>query len=217
MSALSVRVLLADDHPMLRVGIRSLLDTEPGITCVGEASDGAQALRMALEAGPDIVILDMSMPLLDGVGVARRLRDAGSLCKVIAMTAHEETVWLDHLLELGMSGYVLKRSAADDLLRAIRAVASGGIWFDPAIAGLVVSAVERRAQRQRSADGTGLSDRESEVLRLTTIGHANKSIAAELRVGVRSVETYKSRAMVKLGLSNRAELITYATARGWIG
>ena len=217
MPAVPVRVLLADDHPMLRAGIRGLLDPEPDIVCVGEAGDGAQALRMALAEAPDIVILDMLMPFLDGVAVARRLREAGSACKIVAMTAREEAVWLDRLLELGMRGYVLKRSAADDLLRAIRAVAAGGTWFDPAVASLVVEAAERRAQRRQSPDGTGLSERESEVLRMTAQGHGNKAIALALRVGVRSIETYKTRAMAKLGLAGRVGLIAHAVALGWIG
>ena len=217
MHASSIRVVLADDHPMVRAGIRGLLTAEPDILCVGEAADGVQALRMVQAEHPDMLILDMSMPHLDGVSVARRLREGGSPCKIIAMTVHEEAFWLDQLLELGMRGYVLKRSAADDLLRAVRAVAAGGTWFDPAVAGLVVEAAERRAQRNKSPDGTGLSERETEVLRLTAQGYGNKAIAQTLRIGVRSVETYKTRAMTKLGLNDRVALVAHAAAHGWIG
>jgi DNA-binding NarL/FixJ family response regulator len=211
-----VRVLLADDHPIVLAGIKALISLATDMEVVGEASNGPDALSMAADLRPDIAVLDMSMPGLNGIIVARRLREAGSRCKIIALTVHQEPAYLRQLLEVGMGGYVLKRSAADDLVRAIRVVHGGGVYFDPAIAGQIVETTMRRSQDVALARTVELSERELDVLRLTALGHSNKAIATELVLGIKTVETYKARAMEKLGFRSRVDVIRYAMDNGWL-
>jgi DNA-binding NarL/FixJ family response regulator len=211
----ALRVLVADDHPVVLAGIRALLDGNPGIEIVGEAHDGRTALQMAIELQPSILVLDLSMPDLNGVEVTKRLLAERPLCKVIVLTVHEDRSYLRKLIDVGASGYVLKRSAAADLLRAIQAVAAGGVYLDPSIA---VHAIDRSPNKPKeAAEGRAeLSEREMEVLRLTAVGHSNKAIANILRISVKSVETYKARAMDKLGFRSRVELVGYAVENGWL-
>lgn len=211
-----IRAVLADDHPIMRAGIRSLIEREPGVVCVGEAADGHEALRLAIDVSPDVLVLDMSMPLMTGVAVARHLRQVEAPTKIIALTVHEQPAWLRQLLEVGMGGYVLKRSAASDLVRAIHVVAAGGTWFDPGVAGQIVDATTRRKPTADFDRSRVLSEREMDVLRLDILGYANKEIARQLGVGVRTVETYKTRAMEKLGFSNKVDAIRYALDKGWL-
>jgi DNA-binding NarL/FixJ family response regulator len=213
MSAL--RVLVADDHPVVLAGVRMLLNSDPGIEIVGEAHDGRTALRMAIELQPSIVVLDLSMPDLNGVEVTKLLLAERPSCKVVVLTVHEDRSYLRKLIEVGASGYVLKRSVADDLLRAIQAVAAGGVYLDPSIA---VHAIDRTPNnpKETAAGHAELSEREVEVLRLTAVGHSNKAIANILNISVKSIETYKARAMDKLGFRSRVELVGYAVDKGWL-
>ncbi len=211
-----IRLLLADDHPIVLEGIKALIAVAPDIEVTGEACNGFEALAMALELRPHIAVLDMSMPGLNGIAVARRLRAARSACKIIALTVHEETAYLRQLLEVGMGGYVLKRSAADDLVRAIRIVDGGGAYFDPMIAGMIVETTKRRSNDTILTAPADLSDRELDVLRLTALGHSNKAIAADLTLGIKTVETYKARAMEKLGFRSRVDVVRYAMDKGWL-
>ncbi len=212
----ALRVFLADDHPVVLAGIKALVTADSGLQVVGEAADGHAALRLASELKPDIAILDISMPGLNGVRVAELLKTACPRCKILALTVHEDRGYLRQLLEIGVSGYMLKRSAAEELVRAIRAVARGGRYLDPAVAGKAMGMTPPRATRADSLDALDLSDREIEVLRLTASGHSNKSMAAQMRIGVKTVETYKSRAMEKLGFQSRVELVRYAVNKGWL-
>lgn len=212
----ALRVFLADDHPVVLAGIKALVTADSGLEVVGEAADGHAALRLASELKPDIAILDISMPGLNGVRVAEMLRTACPRCKILALTVHEDRGYLRQLLEIGVSGYMLKRSAAEELVRAIRAVARGGLYLDPAVAEKAMGMTPPRTARADSPDVSDLSDREIEVLRLTASGHSNKSMAAQLRIGVKTVETYKSRAMEKLGFQTRVELVRYAVNKGWL-
>ena len=211
----ALRVLVADDHPVVLAGIRALLDSHPGIEIIGEARDGQTALQMALELQPSILLLDLSMPDLNGIEVTKRLLAQRPLCKVIVLTVHEDRSYLRKLIEVGASGYVLKRSAAEDLLRAIQAVAAGGVYLDPSIA---VHAIDRTHKKlSNTAEGHAeLSEREMEVLRLTAMGHSNKAIANILNISVKSIETYKARAINKLGFRSRVELVGYAVEKGWL-
>jgi DNA-binding NarL/FixJ family response regulator len=215
-ATVALRVFLADDHPIVLAGIRALVDGEEGLAVVGQAADGRTALRLATELKPDIAILDISMPGLNGVKVAEILRTACPDCKILALTVHEDRGYLRQLLELGIAGYMLKRSAAEDLVRAIWAVAKGGLYLDPAVAGKAMGRTPPRAAGPESGDSVELSEREIEVLRLTASGHSNKSMASTLRIGVKTVETYKSRAMEKLGFETRVELVRYAVNKGWL-
>lgn len=212
-----LRVFLADDHPVVLAGMKALVTADGTLEVVGEAADGRTALRMATELNPDIAILDISMPGLNGVKVAELLRTACPKCRILALTVHEDRGYLRQLLELGVAGYLLKRSAGEELVRAIRAIANGGMYLDPAVAGKALGVLNSRAQNVDELDVTDLSDREVEVLKLTASGHSNKSMAADLRISVKTVETYKARAMEKLGFQTRVELVRYAVSKGWLG
>ena len=210
-----IRVLLADDHAVVRAGLKALVDGQPDLEVVAEAGDGPTALRLAAAAKPDVAVLDFAMPGLDGAETAERLRQVSPGTRSLALTVHEDRSYLKQVLQAGASGYVLKRSAAEELIHAIRAVAAGGVYLDPALAGQVVEGYVGEA----AAGGTAaveLSDREAEVLRLIAQGFANKEIAARLGVSIKTVETYKARSMQKLGLNSRVDIIRYALGRGWL-
>jgi len=207
-----VRVFLADDHAVVREGLKTLLTAQPDIEVVGEASDGRTALERATLLCADVVVTDVSMPGLGGAEVADGLRRACPATKVVALTVHEDRGYLRRLLEAGAAGYILKRSAADELVRAVRAVAAGGTYLDPALAGKVADEFAGRGVE----GGAALSEREEEVAKLIARGFTNKEIAAQLDVGVKSVETYKARALEKLGLASRADLVRHALGRGWL-
>lgn len=209
-----IRVALADDHPIVLAGIKALLQAAPEIDIVGEASDGAEALRLFCEAEPDVAVLDISMPGLNGLEVARRLSRECPDVRLLALTVHEDRAYVQPLLEAGAQGYLLKRSAAEDLVRAIRAIAAGGTYLDPAVAGQAIADLTQRATGSTSSRET-LSDRETEVLRLTAQGFSNKDIAGRLDVSLKTVETYKARASEKLGLRTRTDIVRYGVAQGW--
>jgi DNA-binding NarL/FixJ family response regulator len=211
-----IKVFLADDHPLVLDGMKALVTADPELTMVGEARDGPTALRRAIDLQPDVAVLDLSMPAMNGVEVARRLLEALPRCRVVILTVHEDGAYLRQLLEIGVAGYVLKRSATDELRRAIYAVAAGGTYLDPAIAGRAVGRANRLPADTGAGSMADLSARETDVLRLTAIGHSNKSIANTLQIGVKSVDTYKARAMEKLGFRNRIEVIRFALGKGWL-
>ena len=211
------RILVADDHHLVLAGIKTLLGDDPSVKIIGEAMDGQSALRLASELKPDVIVLDLSMPGMNGVRVAQSLRAQVPRCHILILSVHEDRAYLRQLLETGVSGYVLKRSAPEELISAIRAIAAGGIYLDPAIARMVIGRGPQ-AGGLRAADGpTELSARETEVLRLAAAGYTNKELSLRLRIGVKTIETYKARAMEKLGLATRAELVRYAIVKGWLG
>ena len=210
-----LRVLLADDHAIVREGLKSLINGQTGMEVVGEAADGRTACARAREMHPDVVVMDVSMPELNGVDATRQLRAQCPDVKVLALTVHEERSYLRDLLEAGASGYVLKRSAAEDLVHALQVVARGDVYLDPSVTAAVVGKLARtHAPSDRS--GLDLSDRETEVLQLIAQGHSNKDIAARLKISVKTVETYKARSMEKLGLKGRADIVRFALQKGWL-
>jgi DNA-binding NarL/FixJ family response regulator len=208
-----VRILIVDDHPILRGGLRALIDAEHDMTVIGEAADGLAAIAAVGSLEPDVVVMDVAMPTLGGAEATERLKATCPHVKVIALTAHEERGYVQVLLAAGASGYVAKRAAASDLVRAIRAVANGGVYLDPAVAS---HALAERQPRSWRPEGAPLSNRESEVLRLVAEGHGVKDMAAKLEISTRTLETYRARAMEKLGLRTRPEIIRYALQRGWL-
>ena len=208
-------VFLADDHPMVMAGIKALVTEDARFEVIGQASDGLDAVKQATALQPDALVLDISMPGLNGLEVAERLRRDAPRCRILALTVHEDRGYLRQLLADGVAGYLLKRSAADELIRALLAIAGGGLYLDPAIAGLAVS-LNATPQSPEVTVGVDLSPREEDVIRLTASGHSNKSVAAALGVGVKSIETYKARAMEKLGLRTRVDLVRYAVSQGWL-
>ena len=210
----TIRVFVADDHPVVRDGLKALIAAQSGMELVGEASDGPSAVGEILRTRPDVVVMDIAMPELGGAEVTARIKKEAPELKVLALTAHEDRAYLQVMLEAGASGYLLKRAAPDDLVRAIETVATGGIYVDPAMARYAVASVQRRSGT--AARNGQLSERETEVLQAMAQGHSTKEIAARLEVGPRTIETYKARAMEKLELKNRADIVRYAVQRGWL-
>lgn len=211
-----IRVLLADDHAIIREGLRSMINAQPDMEVVGEADNGLAAWLKAKELRPDVAVMDVSMPEMNGAEAAERLRQDCPQVKVLALTVHEDKGYLRRLLKAGACGYVLKRAAVDDLARALRVVASGGTYIDPALAERVVGGYLRTHSGAGAARRGELSDRETEVLRLVAWGYSNKEMAAQLDISVRTVETYKVRLMEKLDLHNRSEIVRYALQQGWL-
>jgi DNA-binding NarL/FixJ family response regulator len=211
------RIVLADDHPIVLDGLRNLIRAEQDFELVGEANSGFAALKLVREKRPDIAILDISMPELNGIVLSRRLSGEMPDLRLLILTLHEDRAYLNQALEAGVRGYVLKRSAVENLVQAIRAVMVGGLYIDPAIVGRVFDGnkVGKKLAAGKSAS-PALTDREADVLKMAALGFTNKEIASRLDVGVKSVETYKSRGLEKVGLKTRAELVRYASGQGWL-
>jgi DNA-binding NarL/FixJ family response regulator len=210
------RVLMVDDHPVVLAGLKALVEADPDFQVVGNARDGRTALRLAKQLLPDVVVLDISMPEMNGIEVATALLAERPECRVLVLTVHEDRAYLRQLVEAGVSGYLLKRSASEELIRALHAVVSGGMYLDPAIAGKVVGRTAKGAAHPQLGQAAELSERETDVLRLVAGGHSNKEISARLNISVKTVETYKARAMEKLGYRSRVELVRYAADQGWL-
>ena len=211
-----LRIFLADDHAVVRAGLKTLVDAQSDMMVVGEASDGQSALEQMSDCAADVVIMDISMPQLNGASATAQLQQQCPDIKVLALSVHEDTGYLRKLLEAGASGYVLKRSAADTLIQAIRMVAAGDVYLDPAIAGKVVGSLLGKSLVVRDPAAAELSERETDVVRLIAQGYSNKEIATQLSLSVKTVETYKTRAMEKIGLDSRVAIVRYALQRGWL-
>ncbi len=212
-----IRIVLADDHPIVLDGLRNLIRAEPDLQLVGEAASGLSALKIIREQRPDVAVLDISMPELNGILLSRRLNGEMPGLRLLVLTLHEDRAYLNQALEAGVRGYVLKRSAVENLVQAIRAVMVGGLYIDPAIVGRVFESkqVSKRLAARKGV-APALTDREADVLKMAALGFTNKEIASRLDVGVKSVETYKARGLEKLGLKTRAELVRYASGQGWL-
>jgi DNA-binding NarL/FixJ family response regulator len=212
-----IRIVLADDHPIVLDGLRNLIRAEPDFELVGEAASGLSALKIIREQRPDVAVLDISMPELNGILLSRRLAGEMPGLRLLVLTLHEDRAYLNQALEAGVRGYVLKRSAVENLVQAIRAVMVGGLYIDPAIVGRVFEnkQVNKRLAARKGVAPT-LTDREADVLKMAALGFTNKEIASRLDVGVKSIETYKARGLEKLGLKTRAELVRYASGQGWL-
>jgi DNA-binding NarL/FixJ family response regulator len=209
-----IRVALADDHPIVLAGLTALIQAASDMRLVGQATDGEAAFELIKAACPDVAVLDLSMPKMGGVEVAKRLADENCGTKVLILTVHEDSAYLQQLLRLGVRGYLLKRSAADELVRAIRAVQAGGLFVDPIMASkLLTPSLPADPDAVSVAE---LSGREEAVLRLVARGFSNKEAAAKLALSAKTVETYKARALEKLGLRTRAEVVRYAAKRDWL-
>jgi len=206
----SLRIVLADDHEVVRAGLRALLEGAAGMEVVAEAQNGAEAVERACELKPDVVVMDVSMPVMDGVLATEQLARVCPEVRVVALTAHDDSAHLRRLLQAGAAGYVLKRAATDELVRAIHVVADGGTYVDPLLGG---SLLRGRHDPPREIP---LSAREEDVLRRIAWGESNKEIAGKLGVSTKTVETYKARITQKLRLRSRTEMVRYALERGWL-
>jgi len=207
-----IRILLADDHTVLRSGLRALLSVHGDLEVVGEAAEGAEAIRLAQALKPDVVVMDIGMPGVSGIDATARIRRELPPTKVLILSMHDDQGYLRQALRAGAAGYVLKKAADTELLAAIRAAARGEVFLDPGLAkGFVDEVVLPKAQE---SEIPALSQREREVLQLLARGHTNQQVADRLCIGVKSVETYKARLMDKLSLKGRAELVRYALTHG---
>jgi two-component system, NarL family, response regulator NreC len=211
-----LRILLADDHVTVRHGLKLLIDSQPDMKVVSEASDGATAIQRAVDVKPDVVVMDISMPGMNGLVATRTLKQRQPETAIITLTRHSDDAYLQELLRAGVSGYVLKQSAPAELLQAIRVAAAGGQYLDSTLTARVTAGFLAREGKRATKSGVTLSDRESEVLRLIASGYSNKEIAARLALSVKTVEAHKANAMRKLGLAGRIDIVKYAILQGWL-
>ena len=210
-----IRIVLADDHAVLRAGLKALLSAEDDLEVVGEAGDGIDCVKLATDLDPDVIVLDLNMPKCGGLEALPTLRSCVPECKVLVLTMHDDPGYLRTVLKAGGSGFLLKQSASDELLSAIRVVAAGGLYVNPRHASVLLDqAAAENARRtpedERQARYESLSDRESEIFRITALGHSNAEMAEMLSLSVKTVETYKARMMKKLALDGRASLVRLA-------
>jgi DNA-binding NarL/FixJ family response regulator len=210
----SIRIFLADDHAMIRAGLKSLIENHTGMEVVGEAGSGREACERVKTLLPDIVVMDISMPDMNGIQATENIKRDCPDVKIMVLSAHEDEAYFRQMLRVGASGYLLKRAIAAELIHALQVVYDGGIFLCAIMAGKIAS---QYAQPDNSArDGAALSERESEVLRCIAWGKTNKEIAADLFISVKTVETHRARCMEKLALQTRADIVRYALAQGWL-
>jgi DNA-binding NarL/FixJ family response regulator len=205
-----IRVLLADDHTILRDGIRALLEDQADMEVIGEAEDGQSTVKMAAQLQPDVVVMDIAMPLLNGLEATRQIQRDFPQVKVLILTMHENEEYIRQVLAAGALGYVLKDAAARDLLGAIRAVNRGEAVLSPAITRLVIEDYLRWGELRPQDATNGLTSREREVLQLIAEGYTNKEIAEILSLSIKTVQSHRTNLMAKLDLHDRGELIKYA-------
>ncbi|WP_434809894.1 response regulator [Microbacterium sp. bgisy189] len=204
-----IRLVIADDHPIVRAGLVGLLDDEPGFEVVGQAADGAAAVEVVEETKPDVVLMDLRMPVLDGVGATTRLVQSGSSARILILTTYESDDQILAAIEAGASGYLLKAAPQDEIVAGIRSVAEGQTALSPQVA-------VRLVERMRQPAAQALSERELDVLRLVRDGRSNKQIAVALGIGESTVKTHLLRMFEKLGVSDRTRAVTLAMERGLI-
>lgn len=209
------KVVLADDHAVLRSGLKLLLNAQNDLTVVGEATNGQEALAAVREHLPDLLLLDITMPKTDGLEVLQQIKRAYPNVRVLVLTMHEEEGYLRRALEMGAAGYCPKSAADVELISAIRAVMRGNVYVHPSQTRALLDKMIAPA-RAEAASSVELSERERAVLRLVALGNTNQDIAAQLSLSVKTVETYRARGMEKLKLSSRAALVRYAIQEGWM-
>ena len=214
---MTIRVLLVDDHAMLRDGLRALLESHKDIEVVGEADNGLTAIDLVRELLPDIVVMDVAMPIMNGVEATRRIKKLHPACQVLVLTQYDHREYVLPLLEAGTDGYILKKSAGEQLVTAIRAVCAGKSILDPTVARTVIEAyVGSRSPSSRDDSSEPLTDREREVLILIAEGYTNREVAHVLHISPKTVDVHRTNIMQKLGLHNRTELIKYAIRKGLV-
>jgi DNA-binding NarL/FixJ family response regulator len=213
-----IRVLIADDHAMIRDGLRLLVDSQPDMECIGEAGDGRVAVERARELLPDVVLMDVSMPQMNGLKATEKIKQVCPQVKVLMLTRHTDDGYLQELIRAGASGYVLKQSSSAEMLNAVRAIAAGNSYLDPTLTGRVMDGYvgRQRTFQDGSLPGKELSEREADVLRMIAWGHGNKEIAARLSISVKTVDVHKANALKKLGLKGRVDIVRFALLQGWL-
>jgi DNA-binding NarL/FixJ family response regulator len=211
-----LRILLADDHVTVRHGLKLLVESQDDMEVVAEASDGAAAVQLAMECRPDVVVMDVSMPGMNGLVATQTLRRMLPSAAIVTLTRHADDAYLQELLRAGASAYVLKQSAPAELLQAIRATGAGGQYVDSSLTARVTAGFLGREGRMGSRGTTAITEREAEVLRLIASGYSNKEIAQQLDLSVKTVEAHKANAMRKLDLNSRIDIVRYAILQGWL-
>jgi DNA-binding NarL/FixJ family response regulator len=209
-----LRIMLAEDHETVREGLKMIVNAQEDMEVVGFAGDGREAVARAQELLPDVLVMDISMPKLNGLQATLKLIECCPQVKVLTLSRHADDGYVRGLLAAGACAYVLKQSAPSELIHAIRAVAAGGKYIDPKLASKVMENYSDRTSRGESK--ISLSDRESEVLRLIARGYSNKEVAARLSLSVKTIEVHKANAMRKLNLTSRIDLVRYAVLQGWL-
>jgi two-component system response regulator NreC len=211
---MSIRILLADDHGLVRKGLRFVLEQEPGMEVVGEAGDGREAVKLAEELEPDVIVMDIAMPHLNGIDAAAQIVKRNARTGVIMLSVHSDESYLLRALGVGAKGYLLKDSAELDAVRAVQSVAQGRPFFSPAIAKTLLDDYMRYLQQRDLQDSYDLlTDREKEILQLLAEGRSNKDVAAMLDLSLYTVETHRTHIMQKLNLHNTAEIVLYAVRK----
>jgi two-component system NarL family response regulator len=211
---MSIRILLVDDHRMMRDGLRSILDLEDGFDVVGEAANGYEALEMAQTLGPDVVVMDIGMKDLNGIDATRQIKEQNPRTQVVALSTYSDESYVLSMLQAGASGYVIKDAAVEEMRRAIRAVADGHHYLSPQIAGSVVASNLRGASQKGAPAAKVLAPRERQILQLLAEGHTSAEIAHRLHIATTTVESHRRNIMKKLGLHSVAELTKYAIREG---
>jgi DNA-binding NarL/FixJ family response regulator len=211
-----LRIMLAEDHETVREGLEMIVNAQDDMEVAGVVGDGAEAVARAQQLLPDVLVMDISMPKLNGLKATQKLKELCPQVKVLTLSRHADDGYVRAVLGAGARGYVLKQSASSELIHAIRAVAAGGNYLDPKLAGKVMDSYSGRKVTAHGEAKASLSDRESEVLRLIALGYSNKEIAAQLSLSVKTIEVHKANAMRKLNLTSRIELIRYAVFQGWL-
>lgn len=210
----AIRVLLVDDHEILRQGLRSLLETQPDIEVIGEAANGRAAVESSQRLHPHVVIMDLSMPDMNGLAATQAIKSGHPETAVIALTRHDDAAFVDELKKAGASAYVLKQSLSRELLQAVRAVAVGGTYLDGSLRARAERTLDEQDSRTRRVPS--VSEREKQVLRMMAVGHSNKEIADALGITIKTVEVHKANAMRKLQLRGRIDVVRYAILHGWL-
>ena len=212
-----MRILLADDHGIVRRGLKSLLESQPGLQVIGEAADGLEALRLCGELSPDLLIIDISMPKMNGIEVASRVQKLDRAPAIIILSMHADESYIMRALGAGARGYLIKDATDEDLIPAVKAVAAGKPFFSPTVTSVLMEDYVRQLRARGLSDSYELlTDREREVLQLLAEGRSNKEVAALLDVGLSTVETHRANLMQKLNLHNTAEIVLYAVRKGII-
>ena len=213
--ATPLRILLADDHVTVRHGLKLLIEAQPDMKLVSEASDGKAAMQDTLALKPDVVVMDISMPGMNGLAATRALKQKQPNVIIVTLTRHGDDAYVQELLRAGVAGYILKQSAPNELIQAIRAAARGGKYIDSTLTARMTARLLGRADKAAKPVGE-LTDREAGVLRLIASGYSNKEIANQLELSVKTVEAHKANAMRKLGLRGRIDIVKYAVLQGWL-
>ena len=212
-----IKVLVVDDHAIVREGVKMVLETDPELQVVGEAASGEEAVELVRELSPDVVVMDIGMPGLSGFESTRRIRESRPDVNVLALTVHDSEAYVFQMLQAGAVGYVLKRAAAPDVIRAVKAAKRGEALLHPSVAKLLIQDYLSRAERGEETSYDHISDREREILKLIAEGKTNKEIAEMLFLSVKTVQAHRANLMRKLGLHDRVELVKYALRKGIVG